>query len=113
LYLFFCVECDWRQVTIITYLNDVPKGGRTVFPNLYAPDPCISAPEKLSSNQRQPLAITPQRGSALVFFPAAVASGQVDESTVHYAEEAVDEKWVCQVWKRQRAVPAPLGLAEP
>jgi len=91
----------------------VPKGGRTVFPNLYAPDSLHSTSKRQSPKQRQPLAITPQCGSALVFFPAAVTNSKADDSTVHYAEEAVDEKWVCQVWKRQRFVPAPLGLAEP
>ena len=57
-----------------------------------------------------PLAVRPKAGRVLVFLPAT-ADGRVDERTMHQAEEAVDVKFVCQMWKRQRTVPPPLGVA--
>jgi hypothetical protein len=95
-------------------LNDVSNGGRTVFPNLYAAGTSAAGAAAGNGTQaRQCLAVAPQQGSALVFFPADRVSGLTDARTLHFAEAAVDEKWVCQVWKRQRTVPAPLGLAPP
>lgn len=70
-----------RRATVLLYLNDVKSGGATAF-------------ESLGSSG---LKVTPCCGTALVFFPS-FADGRPDERTLHAAEEAVDEKWIVQVW---------------
>uniref|UniRef100_A0A7S2CJC3 Fe2OG dioxygenase domain-containing protein n=1 Tax=Octactis speculum TaxID=3111310 RepID=A0A7S2CJC3_9STRA len=96
-------EKDWgglggqRLVTVIVYLNDVPRGGETAFPSLR---------DGTSSHQ---LRVRPKKGQALVFFPADL-DARVDERTLHSGVMAQDTKWICQFWKRQRNVPPPLGL---
>ena len=91
-------ERDWgdaggqRLATCIVYLNDVARGGETAFDQL-------------------DLAVTPAAGSACVFFPARADTHAVDDRTTHESRTAIDEKWVCQLWRRARPVPPPLGLA--
>ena len=72
-----------RVSTLVTYLNDVPGGGQTVFPALG-------------------WAVSPQRGNA-VYFEYCDTSGAVDPSSLH-ASNAVDacEKWVATRWMRER-----------
>lgn len=70
-----------RVVTVLTYLNDVARGGHTTFPMLG-------------------FSVHPRKGMAVVFFPATVA-GQLDPMALHSAEPAVDTKYVSQVWIRQ------------
>lgn len=70
-----------RTVTVLTYLNDVERGGHTAFPTLN-------------------LEIQPKKGMALVFFPATV-DGLLDKNALHAARPAVDTKYVSQVWIRQ------------
>ena len=70
-----------RTITVLIYLNDVPRGGATSFPVLG-------------------LNVQPQQGMALVFFPATV-DGQLDKLALHAALPAVDTKFVSQVWIRQ------------
>lgn len=67
-----------RQATVLMYLNDVPEGGCTCF-NLLE------------------IAVRPQKGKALLFFPA-FGSGRPDPRSVHTAEDAVQRKWVSQLW---------------
>jgi len=67
-----------RLATLLVYLNDVERGGATRFHLLG-------------------LEVKPQRGAALLFFPA-FANGQPDERTLHSGEPAEDEKWIVQVW---------------
>ena len=38
--------------------------------------------------------------------------GAADERTVHEGAPAVDEKWICQVFARERRAPPPLGLPD-
>ena len=76
-----------RVATVLVYLNNVAAGGCTRFPRL-----------------EPPLAVAPRRGSALVFFPGDRA-GRLDPRLWHEAAEAIDTKWVCQVWVRQTRVP--------
>mmetsp|Transcript_42772 Transcript_42772/g.89347 ORF Transcript_42772/g.89347 Transcript_42772/m.89347 type:complete len:271 (+) Transcript_42772:2-814(+) len=72
------VDVDNRKATVLTYLNDVPRGGHTTFPLLK-----VSVP--------------PTRGAALIFFPS-FADGYIDKRALHEAQPAIDEKWVMQLW---------------
>lgn len=77
-----------RASTLVIYLNDVPAGGATDFPELG-------------------LSVTPRRGNA-VYFEYANGTGQLDHATLH-AGTAVEsgEKWVLTKWMRTRPfVPA-------
>ena len=56
------------------------KGGTTYFNNL-------------------DLRIKPKKGMALIFFPAFL-NREIDERTLHTAEDVIDEKWVTQLWVR-------------
>ncbi|MDP9902540.1 2OG-Fe(II) oxygenase [Variovorax ginsengisoli] len=78
-----------RVRTMVTYLNDVPAGGETVFPALGC-------------------AVTPRRGHA-VCFADCDAAGEPDPASLH-ASQAVEsshgadrsEKWVVTKWMRAR-----------
>lgn len=70
-----------RTVTILIYLNDVPRGGATHFPSINR-------------------SIQPQKGMALVFFPATT-DGILDPLALHEAQPALDPKYVAQIWIRQ------------
>jgi prolyl 4-hydroxylase len=72
-----------RVSTLVTYLNDVPDGGQTVFPQLG-------------------LAFSPIRGNAC-YFEYGDDSGRVDARCLH-ASATVDrgEKWVMTKWMRER-----------
>lgn len=72
-----------RLVTVLTYLNNVEKGGETEFPLLS-------------------LKIKPQEGDAVVFFPT-LNDGTVDKMTLHAGLPPKEsEKWVSQVWIRHK-----------
>jgi prolyl 4-hydroxylase len=77
----FALNGGQRVVTVLIYLNDVPRGGATHFPCLH-------------------LDVQPRKGTAVVFFPATV-DGALDKSALHAALPAVDTKYVSQVWIRQ------------
>ena len=72
-----------RVSTLVIYLNDVPAGGATAFPELG-------------------LTVTPRQGHA-VYFEYANGTGQLDHATLH-AGAAVEmgEKWVLTKWMRAR-----------
>jgi prolyl 4-hydroxylase len=72
-----------RVSTLVTYLNDVPAGGETVFP-------------------AAGWAVSPQRGNA-VYFEYANSHGELDHASLH-ASSAVTrgEKWVATKWMRER-----------
>ena len=80
-----------RLVTLITYLNTVSEqgGGATVFDHLG-------------------ISVRPKQGRALLFFPAGV-DGKLDKRMLHHGQEAVEDKYIVQIWKRQQTVPPPLG----
>ena len=82
-----------RLVTLICYLNDVPSGGRTVFDDL-------------------DVFVEPRRGQALLFFPADRDTGLLNPAMKHHAASAIDDKYVVQIWTRQRKVPPPLGFTD-
>jgi prolyl 4-hydroxylase len=77
-----------RVSTLVTYLNDVPGGGQTLFPALG-------------------LATSPLRGNA-VYFEYADDAGRVDARSLHASAPVTEgEKWVVTKWMRQRRfVPA-------
>ena len=70
-----------RIATVLIYLNQPSSGGATNFPYLG-------------------IRAKPRKGTALIFFPCTV-DGKMDPLTLHTAEDAVDEKWVSQIWVRQ------------
>jgi prolyl 4-hydroxylase len=74
-----------RVCTVLIYLNDVFRGGATRFPTLG-------------------IDVAPRKGCALVFFPA-FTDGGIDPDGLHEALPAVERKYVCQVWVRQRELP--------
>jgi prolyl 4-hydroxylase len=71
-----------RIATVLIYLNQPTEGGGTYF-------------KKLGFK------VKPRTGSTLLFFPCTF-DGRYDPLTLHEAEEAKDDKWVCQIWIRQR-----------
>ena len=97
-----------RVATLLVYLTDVPvgSGGATMFRDLGG-----------NGNDGEPLKVRPKKGSALLFFPSAggIPGAPFDIRTLHcgeaVAEDAMDEKWIAQLWLRERGyVPtAPVG----
>ena len=77
-----------RVSTLVTYLNDVPAGGQTLFPALG-------------------WAVSPLRGNA-VYFEYGDDRGAVDARSLHASAPVTQgEKWVVTKWMRQRRfVPA-------
>lgn len=72
-----------RVSTLVTYLNDVPAGGQTLFPTLG-------------------WAVSPLRGNA-VYFEYGDDSGRVDARSLHASAPVTQgEKWVVTKWMRQR-----------
>lgn len=69
-----------RHATLLVYLNSTQEGGATRFDMLN-------------------LAVQPQKGKALLFFPA-FADGTSDPRSLHTAEDAAEgnTKWVTQQW---------------
>ena len=82
-----------RSVTGITYLNDCPNGGGTRF-------------------DRLGITVQPQRGMTLVFYPADATTLAADDRARHASLEAVEEKYIVQMFGRVRRVPPPLGLPD-
>jgi prolyl 4-hydroxylase len=72
-----------RVSTLVTYLNDVPAGGQTMFPALG-------------------WATSPLRGNA-VYFEYGDDDGRVDARSLHASAPVTQgEKWVVTKWMRQR-----------
>ncbi len=71
-----------RIATILMYLTSNHKGGGTYFP-------------KISKR------FMPKKGRAVLFFPAR-ADGTEEPLNLHRAEKVHGEKWVSQVWVRER-----------
>jgi prolyl 4-hydroxylase len=82
-----------RLATVLIYLNDVQEGGRTHF-----------------AHGGVALRVAPAKGAAVVFFPGFL-DRSVDTRLLHAAEPAVAEKWVLQVWIREREFRSPASLA--
>ncbi len=89
-------EGGQRVITCICYLNNCPGGGgETYFDRLN-------------------LAVVPEVGKALIFFPADYESLQADDRTTHESLPPLeDEKWIVQMFGRVGSrVPSPLGLPD-
>ena len=86
--------------TLLVYLNNVEKGGRTRFGKLDSVKP---------SDDEQYLTVQPQMGDALLFFPAD-KEGNFDERLEHEGCAAIDEKWIARIWRHKHRVPPPFGL---
>ncbi|SEB03714.1 2OG-Fe(II) oxygenase [Variovorax sp. YR216] len=72
-----------RVSTLVTYLNDAPEGGQTVFPQLG-------------------LAVSPLCGNAC-YFEYGDDSGRVDPRSLHASAPVTrGEKWVMTKWMRNR-----------
>ena len=72
-----------RIATLVIYLNNVPEGGDTTFPELE-------------------LAVKPKKGSA-VYFEYLNAAGQLDIRCLHAGTPvARGDKWIATKWLRQR-----------
>jgi hypothetical protein len=86
--------------TLLVYLNDVEKGGKTRFGKLASTNP---------SEDEQYLTVQPRVGDALLFFPAD-ENGNFDERLEHEGCAAIDEKWIARIWRHKNRVPPPFGL---
>ena len=86
-----------RIATLLVYLTGLEEheGGATMFRDL--------------GQQDKPLSVQPRKGSALLFFPAAggIPNAPFDIRTLHcgqvVADDAQQDKWIAQLWLRQRA----------
>lgn len=77
-----------RISTLIMYLNDVPAGGSTVFPEVG-------------------LDVLPRKGNAL-YFAYATEDGQLDRRSLHGGSSVgAGEKWIATKWIRQRPYTGP------
>ncbi|GMH87353.1 hypothetical protein TL16_g10830 [Triparma laevis f. inornata] len=77
-----------RTSTLLVYLNDVVKGGRTIFRDL-------------------DLQLRPIEGSAVLFFNKV--EGGVDDRMVHRGEPVEKgEKFCCQIWNHERSYESQL-----
>ena len=83
-----------RVGTFLIYLNDVARGGGTIF-------------RDLSDSQGNPLTVQPRQGRVCLFFPAD-GDGRPDDRTLHKGEVAQDEKRIIQIWFHERAYQASL-----
>jgi len=96
-----------RIATLLVYLTNVPtgSGGATIFRDLG------------NGADDQPLKVRPKKGSALLFFPSAggIPGAPFDIRALHcgeaVAEDAENDKWIAQLWLRQRRYEptAPVG----
>jgi hypothetical protein len=82
-----------RIITCICYLNTLSEqeGGATYFDQLN-------------------LAVKPEAGTALFFFPADATTAKADDRTTHESLPPRKEKWIVQLFGRIDRVPPPLGL---
>ncbi|GMH84049.1 hypothetical protein TrST_g11219 [Triparma strigata] len=108
----FCQNGGQRICTVLVYLNDVEVGGRTSFPMAFWREDLRGEDNMLNGGQGggdgRGVSVRPRKGGAVVFFPSHNtynAMGKelglvLDPLALHRAEEAVDVKYVSQVWIR-------------
>jgi prolyl 4-hydroxylase len=78
----FIKDRGQRIITVLLYLNDVNHGGTTYFRKI---------------NKR----IYPKKGKVLIFFPSFL-NREIDDLTLHAAEDADSTKWISQIWVRDQ-----------
>jgi len=102
-----------RVATLLVYLSNIDEkhGGSTVFRDLrYDYGGTGAAAE---SGKEAYLKMRPQKGSALLFFPAAggVPNTPFDIRTLHAGEamapDAPTDKWIAQLWLRENELYKP------
>ncbi|GMH78767.1 hypothetical protein TL16_g07926 [Triparma laevis f. inornata] len=109
----FCQNGGQRICTVLIYLNDVGRGGRTSFPHaVWREDLTQPGSNMLDGGSftrgSRGVSVTPRKGGAVIFFPShntSDANGNslglmLDPLALHRAEDAVDVKYVSQVWIR-------------
>lgn len=108
-----------RHVTVLIYLNDCAKGGRTrwdwtrTVPGWHAQPFIVGS---IHLDEQTPFwrrkRVQPQRGMAVVHFPSTTLAtgGLTDPNARHAGEPAVDTKYVAQTFIWNRAPPAELGF---
>lgn len=83
-----------RIITCICYLNTLQDGGETYF-------------------DRLDLAVKPETGKALFFFPADGITWNADDRTTHESKPPTyQDKWIVQMFGRAQRVQPPLGLTD-
>ena len=93
-----------RIATLLVYLTELTDfdGGATMFRDL-AP---AGGGDTGDSSNHGPLKMRPQKGSALLFFPAAggIPDTPLDIRTLHCGQavsnDATQDKWISQLWLR-------------
>ncbi|CAI5536258.1 unnamed protein product [Closterium sp. Naga37s-1] len=84
-----------RYATVLMYLNNVTKGGETVFPTADDPSPKDDSWTECAKGK---LAVNPSKGDALLFY-SMHPDGSPDPSSLHYACPVVEGvKWSAPKW---------------
>ncbi|CAI5969868.1 unnamed protein product [Closterium sp. NIES-64] len=84
-----------RYATVLMYLNNVTKGGETVFPTADDPSPKDDSWTECAKGK---LAVKPSKGDALLFY-SMHPDGSPDPSSLHYACPVVEGvKWSAPKW---------------
>ena len=107
-----------RLVSVIMYLNDVPKGGATNFLNTHqnideeSSDDAAENDggdgenkevkenkegEENDDENENKIAILPEKGMVVIHFPGTTEY-EMDDRTLHEGAEAIDEKWIAVTW---------------
>jgi len=124
-----------RFCSVFVYLNDVPEGGQTTFPNLHGfrvvdafANACDAMNSRNTANRdtnpaagcAKSLSFQPRAGMAIIHFPTATSEYSCfpDPSTSHESEVAVARKFIVQqfIWSvpvEQAHVPhGPVAVAD-
>ncbi len=96
-------RADNRFVTVLFYLNDVERGGETVFPryNPYWDAAEHGYAERVCDENYPALRIRPRKGNAIVFYN--MDGWALDESSLHAGCDPLSgDKWAANFWLHTR-----------